>query len=50
MTEKELFKAINHFQLHNEYFIILDYKQHLRNHKIQKICQAITQTTNLVQG
>ena len=50
MTEDVLMKeAVEYHKNNNDYFIIFNYKQYLRNIKIKKICQNITQTTSSIQ-
>lgn len=49
LTEERLLGAVRTHRASNKYLEILDYKLYLRNHKLQKICQTITQTTNSVQ-
>ena len=49
MTEDVLMQAVNFHKLNNDHFVIFNYKEYLRNTKLKKICQTITQTTNSVQ-
>ena len=48
LTEDRLLKAVNTHRNKDKYIVIFDYKQYLRNNKINKICQTLTQTTNSV--
>ena len=49
LTEERLLRAVRTHRASNKYLEIIDYKLYLRNYKLKKICQTITQTTNLVQ-
>ncbi len=46
MTEKNLFSIINYCKSHNYECFMFDYKTFLRNYKIKKIWETITQNTN----
>lgn len=49
MTDENFLEYIDRHKKANRYFIIVNIKNCLRNHKINKICQTLTQTTNLIQ-
>jgi hypothetical protein len=49
MTEKNFLKFIDEHKKSNRYCIVIDIKNCLRQHKLNKICQTLTQTTNLIQ-
>jgi 3-hydroxy-3-methylglutaryl CoA synthase len=49
MTEEAFLEYIDIHKKSNRYCIVVNIKNCLRNHKLQKICQTITQTTNSVQ-
>ena len=47
MTDDVLLKIVDKLRKGDRYYVIVNYKHVLRNHKIKKLCQTITQTTNL---
>ena len=49
MTEENFLEYIVEHKKVNRYCIIVNIKNCLRNHKINKICQTLTQTTNSTQ-
>ena len=48
MTEEDFLKYIDLHKKANRYCIVVNIKNCLRNHKINKICQTLTQITNSI--